>query len=313
MHLATITAAAESPEAKELIWLMGQPTLTEYLDFVRKKVVGGGDVDPAALVNEWRAANDVYHELCTTEAGLAERVQCRALPASLRPLEREVRAHPWFRKSFCELPVQFAMVELDKLIVSQTYVEPGHHDGIAASLGRDLTKLFHFCIPTDRALPSVRIQRLDDHRWLFSSSSSDFRERTPVLLHGEALGAVGAEGPLSAMLGLPVGFGSNFMSAVRSGRRVVLQNGYHRAYALRRTGITHAPCIIEEVTRKDELRVGGDDEVNEDPEFYFAAPRPPMLKDFFDPRFAKRLAVRRMDTIVEVEIKVRSGTATDWC
>ena len=308
-----ITAApATIPEIRELIWLIGQPTLTDYLDFVSKKVVGGANEDPGKLVDEWRAANDIYYELSTSEAGLAESIRCRRLPAALKPLEQEVRAHPWFRKSFCELPVQFAMVELDKLIVSQTHVERGHHDAIAAGLGSDLKELFRFCIPTDRTLPPVRIQRLDDHRWLFSSGSTDLRERTPVLLQGESLPATGGDGPMAAMLGLPVGFGSNFMSAVRSGKRIVLQNGYHRAYALRRVGITHAPCIIEEVTRKDELRVGGDAEINADPEFYFAAARPPLLKDFFDPRFAKLLSVRRIDTVVEVEIRVRSGTATDW-
>jgi hypothetical protein len=210
------------------------------------------------------------------------------------------------------VPVAFAMVELDKLIVTQTHVERGHHDAIAATLGKDLKKRFEFCIPLERELPPVRMQRLSDSRWLFSSSSTDFRERTAMLLKGEQLKGIGVDGPVAAMLGLPIGFGSNFMSAVRSGKRIVLQNGYHRAYALRRVGITHAPCILEEVTRKDELKVGGDDEVNADPEFYFAQPRPPLLKDFFDDRFAKLLSVRQIDTVVEVEIKVRSGTATDW-
>ncbi len=305
-------SAAPSTEAetRELIWLVGQPSLTDYLDFVRKKVVGGGD--PRALVDEWRSANDIYHELSLAEAGLCERIQCRALPRTLLPAEQAVRGHAWFRRSFSDLPVTFAMVELDKLIVSQTHVERGHHDAVAAAMGRDLKRRFHFCIPLERELPPVRIQRLDDHRWLFSSSSTDLRERAPVLVRGEQLAGLGVDDPVAAMLGLPVGFGSNFMSAVRSGKRIVLQNGYHRAYALRRVGITHAPCIIEEVTRKDELRVGGDEDVNADAEFYFAAPRPPLLKDFFDPRFAKLLAVRRIDTVVQVEIKVRSGTATDW-
>lgn len=313
MRLDPIAAApAAPPEIRELIWLVGQPPLPDYLDFVRKKAIGGTEIAPHELVDRWRVANDLYYELGQAEAGLADTISCRALPARLRPLEDAVRAHPWFRHSFSELPVRFEMVELDKLVVSQTHVERGHHDAVAATLGRDLVKRFHFCIPLDRALPEVRVQRLDDHRWLFSSASTDLRERSPELIRGAQLAALDSHGPVAAVLGLPVGFGSNFMSAVRSGRRVALQNGYHRAYALRRVGITHAPCIVEEVTRKDELKVGGDDEVNADPEFYFAAPRPPLLKDFFDPRFAQLLSVKRIETVVEVEIKVRSGTATDW-
>lgn len=313
MRLEPIHKAGEAPaRARELIWLLGQPPLTDYLDFVKAKVTGGAGIMPVDLVAEWRTANDHYYDLAVSEAGIADAIDVRPLPRALRPLETAVRANPWFRHSFNELPTRFAMVELDKLVVTQTHVERGHHDAFAATLGRDLKKRFHFCIPLDRALPPVRIQRLGDHRWLFSSESTDLRERTPLLIEGPQLATLGADGPVAALLGLPVGFGSNFMSAVASGKRIVLQNGYHRAYALRRVGITHAPCIIEDVTRKDELRVGGDDEVNADPEFYFAQPRPPMLKDFFDPRFAKTLPVKAIDTIVEVELKVRSGTATDW-
>lgn len=311
-HEALKAAPVEPPAARELIWLVGQPPLTDYLDFVRKKVLGGSEADARALVDRWRVANDHYHGLSTSEAGIAETIQVRPLPQRLRPLEQAVREHGWFRRSFAELPTRFAMVELDKLVVSQTHVERGHHDAVAATLGRDLVRRFHFCIPTERVLPDVRIQRLDDHRWLFSSASTDLRERAPVMITGDRFADLGVDGPVAALLGLPVGFGSNFMSAVGSAGRLVLQNGYHRAYALRRAGFTHAPCIIEEVTRKDELKVGGDEEVNSDPEFYFAAPRPPLLKDFFDDRFAELLLVKRIDTVVEVEIKVRSGTATDW-
>lgn len=299
-------------DTAELVWLLGQPHLPDYLAFVAKKVVGGEAIPPVRLVEEWRAANDRYYELAKREAGIADTIQCRALPKPLKPLEAAVRDHPWFKHSFNELPTRFAMVELDKLIVSQTHVELGHHVGVAAGLGEDLEARFHFCIPTERHLPPVEIRRLGDNRWVFSSTSTDLRSRTPELIRGAALAGLGLDGPVAAVVGVSVGFGSNFMSAVRSGKRVVLQNGYHRAFALRRQGITHAPCIIEEVTRKDELLVGGDDEVNADPEFYFASARPPLLKDYFDPQIAKTLQVRRIETLVEVELKISSSMATDW-
>jgi hypothetical protein len=97
---------------------------------------------------------------------------------------------------------------------------------------------------------------------------------------------------------------------VRSGSRVVLQNGYHRAYALRSAGHAHAWCVIEHVTRKDELRLSATEEVLSDPAFYFAAKRPPILRDFFDPRIAEQVLTKRTDCLVEVEITVRSTTIT---
>ena len=79
-----------------------------------------------------------------------------------------------------------------------------------------------------------------------------------------------------------------------------------------RAGFTHGWCIVETVTRKDELKLTASEEVAEDPEFYFATKRPPVLKDFLDPRLAKTLLVRTMTTQVEVEISVKSATATRY-
>lgn len=300
--------------ASELIWLLGQPHLSDFLDFVANKVVDGARADPRALAEEWRAANDVYAELERREAGIADTIECLKLPRALAPLEAAVRACPWFRDSFDNLPFEFVRVELDKLVVSQVHVERSFTDVIGARLGSAPSEeeLFRFCLPLERDLPPVRVQRLSGDRFLFSSPSTDFRPHRPRLLRPEDLADVSSSGPISAMVALGVGFGSNFLSGVRSDGRVLLQNGYHRAFALRSFGFTHAYCVVEDVTRKDELKMTVDEDVAEDPEFYFASRRPPLLKDFFDSRLAKPLAVLPIETQIEVEIKVRSGSATDW-
>ena len=131
-----------------------------------------------------------------------------------------------------------------------------------------------------------------------------------MLLRATDIAHLMLPGPASALLGVSVGFGSNFLSGIRSGSRILLQNGYHRAYALRSAGFTHAWCVVELVTRKDDLRLTANAEVMADPEFYFAAKRPPVLRDYFDPRIAKRLKVKRMNCIVEIEIKISSSIAT---
>ncbi len=66
------------------------------------------------------------------------------------------------------------------------------------------------------------------------------------------------------------------------------------------------------MTRKDELWIAAGETATEDPEFYFRAARPPLLKDFFDRKLVKRLAVRPMETAVEVEFKMRTWTTVDW-
>jgi hypothetical protein len=298
----------------ELLWLLGQPHLADYLSFVKHKVIGGDQADPSALAEEWRAANDYYHELESVEAGLADTAEILPLDPVLGPLADALRDHAWYRTTFDTLPAEVAMVELDKLVVSQTHVANLFSELRARSLGPtpEPQALFHFCLPLDRENPPVRIERLAADRWLFSSTSTDLRAHEPAPMNADQLAAFASFGPVSGGIGLLVGFGCNFMSVIRSDDRMVLHNGYHRACALRALGITHAPAIVQSVTRKDELRIAANEAVLEDPAFYFLAARPPLLKDFFDPRIAKKLAVRPIETRVEVEFKLKSFTATQW-
>ncbi|MEA3017422.1 MAG: hypothetical protein QOI38_2144 [Sphingomonadales bacterium] len=297
----------------ELVWLLGQPHLADYLDFVTTKAVGGASIPTQRLADEWRAANDYYYELEQSEAGDADRHDCRPLPPEMRPLARKVKAHPWFREAFGTLPSRIMMVELDRLIVSQTHIERPFSDALCGGLGPapDPEALFRFCLPLDRPSPPVRVQRLSSDRYLFASGSTDFRAHAARLMGEDDLKRLASFGPISSALVLPVGFGCNFMSAVRSGGRAVLQNGYHRAYALRALGISHAPCIVTDVTRKDELKVAAGEPVSQDPEFYFAAKRPPLLRDYFDPRILRVLPIVRMETVIEIEFKVRTSNAAD--
>ena len=61
-------------------------------------------------------------------------------------------------------------------------------------------------------------------------------------------------GPVAGIVGLVVGFGSNFLNAIRVGKRLLLHNGYHRAVGLRLRGATHAPCVFRDVA--DHQAVG---------------------------------------------------------
>lgn len=299
-------------ETRSMVWLLGQPHLEDYLGFYRKKVIGGDKVDPRALTARWREANDLYYQLEQDEAGIADSIACRPLDRRLAGIAARLEANPWFRNSFDNLPYSIELVELDKLVVSQIQVENGFSHAIAARLGPKPTpaQLFRFCLPVERDLAPVSIQRLSANRYQFSSPSSDFRAHETVLMRNPELFDLNLPGPAAALLGISVGFGSNFLSAVRSGSRVVLQNGYHRAYALRSAGLTHAWCVVEHVTRKDELRLSATEEVLSDPAFYFAAKRPPILRDFFDPRIAEKVLTKPTNCLVEVEITVRSATIT---
>src|SRR5439155_17488803 len=111
-------------------------------------------------------------------------------------------------------------------------------------------------------------------------------------------------GNLVGVVGLAVGFGSNFLNAVYVENRLILNNGSHRAYALRKMGITHVPCIVQHLSSRDELDVLGPSEVRHDPDLYLKHPRPQMLKDYFNPKLYKVLPVRRRLRQITVRFEV---------
>lgn len=315
MYIEPVPQSASALGGREhvpMAWLLGQPQLRDYLSLYENRVIADEPVDLREVTAEWRAANDLYCDLEQSEAGIADTIECRPLDGRLARLAAELEQNAWFRSSFDNLPYTIELVELDKLVMSQIFVENGFSGAIAARLGSKPrpSELFRFCLPVERELPPVEIVRLGSSRYQFTSPSSDFREHMPRLLKAQDITALGFDSPTAAFFGIGIGFGSNFLSAIKSGDRVVLQNGYHRSYALRSAGITHAWCVIEHVTRKDELRLTASENVAEDPEFYFAAKRPPILRDFFDPRIAKQLLTKRIDCTIEVEIKVRSTSFT---
>ena len=299
-------------ETEELVWLLGQPHLSDYLNFVRDKVAGGEAISPRTLADEWREANDLYYELEQSEAGLADGADCLPLDPALQALAAEVYADPYYRDTFDTLPSEIRMVEVGRLVVSQSNIGCGFAEELKDRLGGTPAPeaLFRFCLPLERTLPPVRVRKAAKDRWVFSSPSTDFRLHPAKLLEPGSIQALGGFGPAASVLALPVGFGSNFLSVVESDARLLLQNGYHRAYALLAAGITHAPAIVQTVTRLDELRLAAGEDVCEDPAFYFRAARPPLMKDFLDPRLAKRLRAKKMETTVEIEIRTRSSTGT---
>jgi hypothetical protein len=293
---------------RQEVWLLGQPSLNRFLTFVHDNVVDGEALNPRDLADEWRRANDHYHQLEEAEAGIADGVECHPLASELMPLAEEVMADPRFGRIYDTLPTTFGMVELDRLVVFQPHVTRQFVDAMKAKLGPrpDLKTLFRRCMPLDRAEPPVKVQRLGSRRYLLSSDSADLRFHEAALLGAEQITNYAPYGPIGAVIGLVVGFGSNFLNVIRDeDKRILLHNGYHRAVAMRELGITHAPCIIQTVMHRDELSVAANPSIAESPFLYFGSKRPPLLKDFFDPRIRKILTVKRIRQVVEVQFEVR--------
>jgi hypothetical protein len=289
------------------VWLLGQPALSEYLDFVRTIVVGGAALDPAPVAAEWRAANAYYESLEKTQSGIADTARCEPLPASMAAQADQVRASPAYQKTYDIMPSEFRMVELDKLVVCQKSVTWTFVDAIVARLGAapSGSALFDACVPVrERDLP-VQAHTMGSGRFMFRSVSNDFRHHETTLLTPDQLRNYESHGPITNAVGVMLGFGSNFLSAVRVGKRLLLDNGYHRACALRALGVTHVPCVITTVATQDELEVVTKSSVARNADFYFKSHRPPLIRDYFDPKIRKAHTTHKLERIIEVTYKIK--------
>ena len=295
------------------VFLVGRPPFNEFLGVVTSKAEFENEPDLTALSNEWRSANDHIKELEEHEKGLVESPTIDDPPKELGGSVQKVLDDPIFLKSFQVVAPAIKMVELDTLVVFQKHINLSYVESLKAMLGEQPTQeiIFKFCLPYDHPMPPATALRIGQNAFTFISPSTDLRLLEPVLFEGSQISEYRPSGPISKVLGLVVGFGSNFLNAIYANNRLVLNNGSHRAYALRDLGVTHVPCIIQKITRRDELDVIASGDFKEKPERYLDEIRPPLLKDYFDEKLRKIMPVKRTNRQVRFVIQMEATDVPD--
>jgi hypothetical protein len=304
----------EQVSADDCLYLVGHTPLDQYLDFMEAETAGEAP-GRAQLADDWRAADDRRRALEEAERRWLATPPLHAepdrrvlpLPAEMEPLGRALADHPRFRRAFATVPAKVALVELDALVAYQRTIHLDHVRRLSERLGPrpGPRELFEFCLPTEPPeAPPVRVRRAGDDEFLFTCESTDLRFLEAVSLRPEQINHHAAPGAVAGVIGLVVGFGSNFLNVISAEGRLVLNNGNHRAHALRTLGITHAPCVVQAVTRRDELKVVGGSRLRRDPDKYLQGVRPPMLKDFSDPQLTRRVSLLKKTRHVRVTFQV---------
>lgn len=262
--------------------------------------------DERTLIEEWETAQAHIHQLEKSEAGLADEIPIRKLGADYEPLLIELLKDPLLRNSFNTVPTDIALVELDRLVVHQKHIDLTFVRELQRKLGRSPTELevFRTCLPYDHPMPAVKWSKVGEGKFVAMSASNDLRFLGPMRLKPHQLRDYPSSGNIAGVLGLAVGFGSNFMNAVYAEGRMILNNGSHRAYALREMGVTHVPCIIEHAASREELEQVASTKVRQNPDLYLKQPRPPMLRDYFNPKLRKIIEVERQLTQITVKFEV---------
>ncbi len=305
-HLQFAAAArhtAAAAQAPNYLYLTGQPTMKQFLRYVDKHAVA--PPSEGTLVDEWHAARDVLREIEKNEAGLADDPPLVKLGKEYEPLLTQFLLDPLVRESFNTVPTQVAMVELDRLVVYQKHIDVTHAGQLETRLGPTpgMADIFHTCLPFDHPQPPVSWSRTTDG-FTFVSPSRDMRFLGALRLEPRNIKDYPPPGDIVGVAGLAVGFGTNFLNAIYCENRLILNNGSHRAYALRKMGIRNVPCIVQHVPSREALEVVASRDVRSDPDHFLKSPRPPMLKDYFHPGLHKVMVVHRRLKQVTVRFEV---------
>jgi len=288
------------------VFLIGRPPIGELLGFIRTMAVDGQSVDFGDLTAEWRAANDHVVSLEREEGGAADDPPITPLPESLRPLAEDVTADAVFKRAYRLVPTEIAMIDLNRVVVFQKFINLSYVEMLKQVLGSapSVEAVFNFSLPLQPEQPQFQMMQNGPNMFTILSPSTDFRFLDAQVLRPESVPCFDSTGRPVAIIGLSVGYGSNFMNVLHVENRLVLGNGSHRAYALRELGIQQAPCLIQHVTRRDELELVASGDFAANPDRYLKSARPPMLRDYFDPALRKIVPVCRKNRAVRIQFGV---------
>ncbi len=284
-------------------------SLPKFIRFVRERCPPRS-FDEAALMSEWQEARAAALRIIDDEAGIAESIDVRPLSEEMKPLAEQVLCQPSMRRLGSLVPRSWCMVEIDRLIVFQDSINLRHVEQLKASMAsvpsaQDVIDLASRS--GGRSHPAVRFSQ-SDSGYTFSSESSDLRFLDVATVEPADIQNYDPFGSASHAVVIYLGFSDNVISATRSGKRIILTNGSHRVYVLRELGFRYVPCLLTDASDEDASDLLLPAEIKEDRHFYLQAPRPPLFKDYVDPRLTQVVPVARKNYVLKVKLELQKTT-----
>lgn len=250
----------------------------------------------------WRTAVDLFRQIEVSEQGLADNNMPMDLP--ITPKLQEIQNNPLFKNSFSVYPSEFKIVEIDRLVAPQRRVSLDHVEVLMNRIPQNPTmdQLVDFCISPNQGVPIPKDYQVSENQFSFSSPSIDFRFLGGFLkreLSDDDMKYCLFGGlPVGAMI-LFYGYGAGSLNVLRANNRLILNNGFHRVYALKKKGIDKIPVVVQNIGNPDLEMAPAILGLSRD--YLLRHPRPVLVKDFFVPQLTKVLRVKNTVRTVRVQ------------
>jgi hypothetical protein len=287
------------PTFKRLLYMYGAVTLSELNTFLDAESIET-DERKQEIRARWREAAARFQALTEAEAGIPDTVTTRPLPPEAEPYVAEVRTSPALANTFSNFPLTFELVEIDKIVAGQRTVHIDFVEHVKATYVHSTANLLRRCLDPEQEPTPLSLGRTAPNFFTFSSSNRKLRF---LGVHERPYGAGGLEGlrpggqPVHAVI-LLVGYGTETVNLYRVGKRLILNNGFHRLYALRARGITYAPAAIQQVTYPDIELPAVIQDLPRD--YLIKTPRPGLMQDFFDRQLVCEVRQRSFLKVVQI-------------
>ena len=312
------TPAMVLPEGyDQVLYLMGIASLADFLDFARERAdlaaPGTGAIagnSPMDLAEAWRDAATIFEGLVENDAYPTELPPVHPLPESMNSHCETFVSRSHVQREFDRVPIALAMVPLAYLVAAQHQLNVSTTNSVEINSDPiSDASLAQICLPLDAPPHTLRVLHKNADGITFAADNHDIRFLRAHAISGP-IANLPSRGHVNQTLALPVGFSINVLNVIRYQNRLILNNGYHRAFALWQRGVTHAPAVIQVCRHWEDVAMVGSSELHENASVYLEHRRPPLLKDFANRQLCMSFAVRRARKYLRIRYQVETGYIT---
>jgi hypothetical protein len=302
-----VSSAVEAPvvptdtNAVDQLYLYAFTTQREVNQYIRTRISKSGNMPPEEILGAWRNIQVKVRSVVESEANLASSINFKTLDPNDHPRLKEILMSPGMSKNYFATSTRFALVDVDRLIAPQRHVNLEHVKKIQSRVPKQATldDLIEICLASGSGVEPVQHSEVGHNFHVFSSQSGDLRFLGAFVkdLQGEIAeqGGVPAGGIVAF-----VGYGASEINVYEVGSKMILNNGFHRVYALRQMGFKELPVLVQEI-KNPSLEVPGSI-LGVSSGYLLNHSRPVLLKDFFDEGFAIKLKVPKTVRTVKVRV-----------